>query len=327
MHHLLLGRKRVVRNVKETIDMRSFKLLAALLIFALHPEALASSNRILDAQFMTNGSATLTFPSITDTLLGRTTTDTLTNKSLSGASNTFTAIPVGAIGNGSVLSGSNTGDVTASAFGSTPNANGFSLTGQALNLQPADATHPGGISISDWNTFNGKQPAGSYITALTGDATASGPGSSALTFATVNGSVGSFTNANITVNAKGLITAASNGSATAPSLNGGSGSPESVTAGGGVTLSSIGYTNFVWVAGGGGPVTVTKTPSITACTADGQTLKVIGTDATNTVTLQDQANLASSGMSLNGNWVGAKDSSLSLHCDITQGLWVEDARR
>lgn len=53
---------------------------------------------------------------------------------------------------------------------------------------------------------------GSGITALTGDVTAAGPGSSASTLATVNSNVGSFTNANITVNAKGLITAAANGS-------------------------------------------------------------------------------------------------------------------
>jgi len=52
------------------------------------------------------------------------------------------------------------------------------------------------------------------ITQLTGDATAGpGSGSQALTLASVNGNVGSFTNANITVNAKGLITAASSGSA------------------------------------------------------------------------------------------------------------------
>jgi hypothetical protein len=112
-----------------------------------------------------------------------------------------------------------------------------------------------------------------------------------------------------------------------PSLNGGSGSPESVTAGGGISLSAVVSSNLVWVAGSGGAVIVTKTPSVTAGTADGQKLNIVGTSATNTVTLQDQANLASSGLSLNGNWVGGKDSNLSLHWDATQSLWVEDSRR
>jgi hypothetical protein len=52
------------------------------------------------------------------------------------------------------------------------------------------------------------------ITQLTGDVTA-GPGdaSQVATLATVNSNVGSFTLADITVNAKGLVTAASSGSA------------------------------------------------------------------------------------------------------------------
>jgi hypothetical protein len=58
------------------------------------------------------------------------------------------------------------------------------------------------------------------ITALTGDITATGPGGAAATLATVNSNVGSFTYASITVNAKGLITAASSGTAPVTSVSG-----------------------------------------------------------------------------------------------------------
>lgn len=44
------------------------------------------------------------------------------------------------------LSGTNTGDVTLTAVGSTPSANGASLSGQALTLQPASATLPGVVT-------------------------------------------------------------------------------------------------------------------------------------------------------------------------------------
>lgn len=54
---------------------------------------------------------------------------------------------------------------------------------------------------------------------LTGDASGSGSGTIPVTLDTVNGNVGSFTNANLTVNAKGLVTAAANGS-TGVSLSG-----------------------------------------------------------------------------------------------------------
>lgn len=72
--------------------------------------------------------------------------------------------------------------------------------------------------------LNSKQASGNYITDLTGDVTATGPGSAVTTLATVNSNAGSFTNANITVNGKGLITAASNGS------GGGSGTVNAGTA-------------------------------------------------------------------------------------------------
>ena len=117
---------------------------------------------------------------------------------------------------GSLLTIATTGsgtDVTLTAVGSTPNANGASLSVQALTLQPANASFPGVLLAADWVTFNSKQAAGNYITALTGDATATGPGSVALTLATVNSNVGTFGTASsvstFTVNAKGLVTAAS----------------------------------------------------------------------------------------------------------------------
>lgn len=77
-------------------------------------------------------------------------------------------------------------------------------------LPNASAIQTGLLTSADWVTFNAKQAAGNYITALTGDATAAGPGSVPITLANVNGNVGSFLGTNLTVNAKGLITAASN---------------------------------------------------------------------------------------------------------------------
>lgn len=63
-----------------------------------------------------------------------------------------------------------------------------------------------GLSFADQSIVT------SGITALTGDVTASGPGSAVATLATVNSNVGTFTMPSVTVNAKGLVTAISNGS-------------------------------------------------------------------------------------------------------------------
>jgi hypothetical protein len=71
------------------------------------------------------------------------------------------------------ISGTNTGDVTLAAVGSSPSANGASLSGQVLTLQPADATHPGVVTtgtqtIAGAKTFSGDTTVKSLIVPATG---------------------------------------------------------------------------------------------------------------------------------------------------------------
>lgn len=99
-----------------------------------------------------------------------------------------------------VLVGNGTGGVTLIS----PSTSGFILTSNGTGADP---------------TFQANSAANA-ITALTGDVTATGPGSVAATLATVNANVGSFGSStsipNFTVNAKGLITAAGGNVVIAP---------------------------------------------------------------------------------------------------------------
>ncbi len=65
-----------------------------------------------------------------------------------------------------------------------PLAGGGDLSAdRTFTCNAASGSQPGCLSAADWTTFNGKQAGGSYITALTGEVTASGPGSVAATIA------------------------------------------------------------------------------------------------------------------------------------------------
>lgn len=123
---------------------------------------------------------------------------------------------VTATGPGSVAATLATVNTNVGSFGSatqvpayTVNAKGLTTAASNISIQIAESQVTNLVS-----DLAGKQPTGNYLTSLTGDITASGPGAGASTLATVNANVGSFGSATQvaahTVNAKGLVTAASN---------------------------------------------------------------------------------------------------------------------
>lgn len=75
------------------------------------------------------------------------------------------------------------GSISTSTTGVTVGSGSNSTVGPnvTVDVQTASGSQPGLLSAADWTTFNGKQAAGNYITALTGDGTASGPGSATFT--------------------------------------------------------------------------------------------------------------------------------------------------
>jgi Repeat of unknown function (DUF5907) len=58
-----------------------------------------------------------------------------------------------------------------------------------IQVTKATTSTSGYLSFTDWNTFNSKQTSGNYITSLTGDVTATGPGSAVATVAAIQGNV------------------------------------------------------------------------------------------------------------------------------------------
>ncbi|MBM4250535.1 MAG: hypothetical protein FJ146_01020 [Deltaproteobacteria bacterium] len=141
----------------------------------------------------------------------------------------------GQTGNSQSFAVSNTG--TAPAINSSANIHTLSIP-----LASAGATVTAGlISNADYLSFSSKQTAGSYMSSLTGDVTASGPGSAQATLSNTGVAAGTYTK--IVTDAKGRVfvgatltasdipplTASSITSGVLPSSNGGTGVSSTAT--------------------------------------------------------------------------------------------------
>lgn len=127
---------------------------ATISIGALDAQAANANGLALVSNVLSTQSADATHPGMVNN----------TTQSFSG-NKTFT----GTI-SASNLSGTNTGDVTLAAVGSSPNANAASLSGQVLNLQPADASNPGVMTTGTQTIAGAKTFSGGITATVTGTA-------------------------------------------------------------------------------------------------------------------------------------------------------------
>ena len=170
---------------------------------------------------------------------------------------------------------------------------------------------------------------GSGITALTGDVTATGPGSAAATLATVNANVGSFGSATqcvaLTVNAKGLVTGAS-AATCAPAFSSITSTP--------TTLAGYGIASPLPVNQGGWGLTTltanaiykgngTSAPSVSALSDNGTIVSTSEPiNLTSQPLVQEIANAGSTGTTLNklAKLTGAPSTAVIATTSDTSGV-------
>jgi hypothetical protein len=139
----------------------------------------ASTITLLDA--VSTSGRVVTLPDATTTLVGRDTTDTLTNKSISGSTNTLTNIANASLTNSAItingtstsLGGSISVGTVTSVTGTSPVVSSGGST-PAISMPAATTSVNGYLTSTDWTTFNNKTSNTGTVTSVSGTGTVSG---------------------------------------------------------------------------------------------------------------------------------------------------------
>ena len=187
----------------------------------------ASAVTLLDA--VSTAGRVVTLPDATTTLVGRDTTDTLTNKSISGSTNTLSNIGNASLTNSAItingtstsLGGSISVGTVTSVTGTAPVVSSGGNT-PAISMAAATTSVNGYLTSTDWNTFNNKTSNTGTVTSVGGTGTVNG--------ITLTGTV--TTSGNLTLGGTlSGVSLTSQVSGTLPVANGGTGTATAFTAG------------------------------------------------------------------------------------------------
>ena len=187
----------------------------------------ASAVTLLDA--VSTAGRVVTLPDATTTLVGRDTTDTLTNKSISGSTNTLSNIGNASLTNSAItingtstsLGGSISVGTVTSVTGTAPVVSSGGNT-PAISMAAATTSVDGYLTSTDWNTFNNKTSNTGTVTSVGGTGTVNG--------ITLTGTV--TTSGNLTLGGTlSGVSLTTQVSGTLPVANGGTGTATAFTAG------------------------------------------------------------------------------------------------